>query len=253
MNKLVCIIFCFLLFGCAQQPKYYSSIQNIDLKKEYGITNVDLIYEDKEVKSSDLISIERSYSDKEVVIKKEGFKDYHLKLKSDWTDEKWATLKDTMIRDYDSDESAARLFIPLGTMESIIAIPAFGMGLLYLPWGIANDVYNIVIGAPSTLIINPWRKFEVEEKIILEPSDELRRTCNKKGYFISNSGCTKCDIPDKVVADDKETARCLSRFSDGVFSYSCTKQGMVKTSKEECNKCPNRHMVKDTCNFFTFK
>ena len=249
MNKLVCIIFCSLLFGCAQQPKYYSSIQDIDLKKEYGIKNVDIIYEDKEVKSTDLISIKRSYSDKEVVIKKEGFKDYHLKLKSEWTDEKWATLNDVMINNYDVDESAAYLFIPVGTITCIVTV----IGIIYLPWGIANDIYNIVIGAPSTLVINPWRKFEVEEKIILEPSDELRRTCDKKGYFISNSGCTKCDIPDKVVADDKETARCPSRFSDGVFSYSCTRQGMVKTSKEECDKCPNRRMVKDTCSFFTFK
>ena len=65
----------------------------------------------------------------------------------------------------------------------------------------------------------------------------------KKGYFISNSGCTKCDTLDMVVADDQEVARCPSRFSDGVFSYSCDTSRYVKTSIDECNKCPNRRYI----------
>ncbi|MBR6411720.1 MAG: hypothetical protein IKS41_00980 [Alphaproteobacteria bacterium] len=236
MSRFICIISCLFLFGCVQQPKYYSSVQDIDLVKKYGITDAKVIYEGKEFESADIIPIERSYSDKELIIRKKGYQDYHLKLISDWTDEKWATENDVMINNYDVDVSAAYLFIPMGTITSIVTV----IGIIYLPWGIANDVYNIVIGAPSTLIVNPWRKFYMEEKILLVPSEELKKTCSKKGYFISNAGCIKCETAGRFVAEEKERDRCPNRFNDSVYSYSCNYGGMVYTSAEECNKCPSR-------------
>ena len=49
--------------------------------------------------------------------------------------------------------------------ESLLLAPPaaatlFTAGMVALPVGISIDLYNMVIGAPSTAIKNPWREYE---------------------------------------------------------------------------------------------
>ena len=114
-------------------------------------------------------------------------------------------------------------------------------GWLFLPWGVISDIYNIVIGAPSTPIINPWRKMVWEKNIILQPTRELEEKCHKnKNSFISNNGCIDCNRADReiVYASPEECSRCPSRVyyqSKCLLSTDKLKQ-YEKNVKEECHK-----------------
>ncbi len=240
-----------LLAGCSAGPEYYSHSQSISLEGLSGYT--DVFYEDHvlfaETKSQDSekenISeqeyiISRSWNDQEFIIKKNGFKDYHLKLDSSFTSEPWAIAK------YFSDEEhyfpLLGLLIPVDTIKEIVSIPTYlllsgfslitlspidfteymskmGISLINLPKALVGDIYDI-ISVPGTIIINPWQEFKYDSVVILEPTEQLKQMCStKKNHFISNHGCSNC-------------------FDSNIVLYA---------SQTECNRCSNRQWEKGQC------
>ena len=87
-----------------------------------------------------------------------------------------------------------------------------GTSLIELPKDIALDVYDI-ISVPGTAIINPWREFQYDPVVILEPTEEFKKKCSAQpNSFISNEGCHLCsDSAIVLYATEKECARCSNR------------------------------------------
>ncbi len=232
--KYIFILLIFLLTGCLSHPKYYSRTQNLNIYKDSSISDARVLYKDKKYHSLNTIPIQRTYSDQEIIIEKEGYKDYHLKLTSQWTDEKWAHF-DSIMGD-GHDKSAGYLFFPSHTALCILEI---GIGWLFLPWGVASDIYNIVIGAPSTLIINPWRKMSWDKNIILEPTEALKEKCHKsENFFISNMGCIDCNRADikTVYASPEECSRCKYRSYYNLESRCSLSTKKIRAHEEEIKK-----------------
>ena len=243
------------LLGCTARPEYYSHSQNIVLE---GITpHTTLYYQNNLIPSESekgtLIpkeesinldqneyKISRSWDDQELIIKKVGFKDYHLKLDSSMTDEPWATAEyATGGRHY---FPSLGLLFPMNTVKEVVSVPVYllmsilsaitispvslsmyltktGISLVNIPGAVVSDVYDI-ISVPGTAIVNPWTKFQYNPVVILEPTEALKRECSsQQNTFISNNGCVKC-------------------FDNRVILYS---------SEEECNKCSNRRWNNGQC------
>jgi len=174
LSGLVAVI---LIGGCIT-PAYYSHEQDISLTIPEGAT-AEMDGKPLE-KRGDTVhtTVDRSWRDKEIIVKKEGYKDEKVKLKSVATKDKWAG------EGFGSGHSSASmLFVPVHTAISagavvaspVVAVggavsnepevlamaPAIGAaGLLSLPFSIGMDLFNIFIGAPSTAIKNPWREYE---------------------------------------------------------------------------------------------
>ena len=70
MKNFHLFVYILFLIGCVQQPKYYASTQEINLDEKYGIKDAEAFYERNVFESSQTILIKRSYSNKEVIIKK---------------------------------------------------------------------------------------------------------------------------------------------------------------------------------------
>lgn len=251
MKKFLSYAFCLMLCGCLQYPIYRSHTQEIYLPY---IPGAKVYYDGEE--QTDKVELFRSWFDKELVIKKEGFKDYHLKLESEWTDDAWAE-RQTCVGMCGGgpgvkEISFPELIIPYNT---VVSLPFF----IYLPWEIASDIWGI-ISIPVLPLWNPWREYKGDSIFednrdylalvtpALEPTDELKESCNKKGYFISNFGCTKCNYGNKVVASKEESDKCSNRFYDSKkkLSYSCFDTG-ERIDADSCGMCENRKMFGEVC------
>ncbi len=163
--------------GCIT-PAYYSHQQDISITLPEGAT-AEMDGKTLE-KRGDTVhtTVDRSWRDKEIIVKKEGYKDEKIKLKSVVTNDKWAGSFFGRGR-----ESGRFLLIPAHTLISAGAfvggMGALGIGALTLnkeimeggafvgtagaialPLGLTMDTYNIAVGIPSTAIINPWAEYE---------------------------------------------------------------------------------------------
>ena len=186
LSHVLSFLFAIALIGGCITPAYYSHKQEISLTIPEGAT-AEMDGKPLEQRGNTVqTTVNRSWRNKEITVKKEGYKDEKVKLKSVATKDQWA---DT----FGDKESGANLLIPIHTAipaaavvgSPIIAVagvanhdsdmiataPAIGAaGLLALPFGIAMDLFNIFIGAPSTAIINPWREYEYNENVTkMEP------------------------------------------------------------------------------------
>ena len=180
MKKLF-VLLLFTLCGCVHSPVYYSHTQEITMTIP---KNAHAEYEGKilEADKNNIVrlNVYRSWFDKEVIIKKEGYKDYHLKLDSVWTDEKWA--EKGGIQQDTTKTSAFDLLIPRNTVTAIYFLPLTiispfieldtletaefeGKLLLSIP-------YNI-ISIPGLPLINPWAKYVYDSNIVMEPLEKI--------------------------------------------------------------------------------
>lgn len=191
LNYTLSSIFAVVLAGGCITPAYYSHQQDISLTIPEGAT-AEIDGKPLEKNGNTVhTTVNRSWQDKEIIVKKEGYKDEKVILDSVATNEKWAN---------DGHDSGATLLIPVHTMvsagaavgavvaspvttvagvatkqpEVILAAPAVGVaGLLSLPFSLGVDLCNIFIGAPSTVIINPWRKYQYSHIVSdMEPIDQ---------------------------------------------------------------------------------
>lgn len=256
MKKI--LLLCFFMLGCSARPEYYSHTQSITLDGISGKTEVlyqgqRILSETEKMNSSWFEShpdeknwdqrayvIYRSWNDNELIIKKYGFKDYHLKLDSTMTSEPWATAE------YPDGNRhyfpLIGLLFPVKTIKAVVSVPYYllrsvfslitispiglsanivqmGDSLIDIPFALASDLYGI-LGVPGTVIVNPWTEYKHIPVVILEPTDALKNECNtQKNAFISNNGCSDC-------------------YNAALVMYS---------SQQECNKCSNRYWDEGKC------
>lgn len=243
----LCFMGLFFLMGCTAKPEYYSHSQTISLEGLVGYTNVFYEGDKLDKKISDIDSkseeqnfnrqdykLSRSWNDKELIIKKEGFKEYHLKLDSVLTSEPWASAE------YAIDENKhyfplLGLLVPVKTIKEVISVPVYlllsgvslitfspislteystktGIALISIPKAVALDIYDI-ISVPGTIIINPWTEFNYTPVVILEPTEQLVKYCTTQNdSFISNNGCTSCHDSNIVLySSQRECSKCFNR------------------------------------------
>lgn len=190
-----------LIGGCIT-PAYYSHKQDISITVPEGATAE--MNGKKLVKRGNTVrtKVNRSWRDKEITIKKEGYKEEKVKLKSVVTNDKWAGSFFGSGR-----ESAAFLLIPAHTIISAGAlvggIGAMGigaltldkeimgggaaigtMGAIALPAGLAMDTFNIAVGIPSTAIVNPWAEYKYNG--VLRNMEPLECETANKSVVIKN-------------------------------------------------------------------
>lgn len=249
MKKI--ILLSLFLFGCTANPEYYSHSQKITLE---GITphttvlyqNTDLQSEaqkEKKLFSSSEVNLDqenyvisRSWDDQELIIKKVGFEDYHLKLDSVMTSEAWASAE------YLDGERhyfpLLGLLFPIKTAKAVVSVPYYllksvlslitispigftenivqtGKSVVEIPVALAYDIYDIV-GVPGTVIINPWTEFQYDQVVILKPTEALKNECaSHRNTFISNNGCVECsDVRVVLYASQEECSKCPNRIWD---------------------------------------
>ena len=177
MKKLILLSFLFLC-GCFF-PQYHSHTQRISFTApENEVIEVD----GKMMKSKDGfvdLSLSRLWFDRDILIKRNGYKDYTLKLTSKLADEKWARYAHWS---GSGQISAAELYIFPNTRyfwEN--GCSGFGEcvgGVLFTPVPFLEDIFNMVIGAPSAAIINPWTIYTYNPNVIMEPLDENEKLYN---------------------------------------------------------------------------
>ena len=245
----------FLLGGCAASPEYYSHSQTLTLE---GISNhMDVFYQgekiDPEIKETEDVTeqlkeknfpqkdyvISRSWHDKELIIHKEGFEDYHLKLDSVFTSEPWATIEVAEEKHYfpllgmifpgktvgNILTTAGDLLLSVFSIVTLSPIDAAtylvetGESLVELPKSIALDVYDI-LSIPGAPLINPWTQFQYNTVIVLQPTQAFKDKCDMRPHsFVSNDGCQLC--------------------SDSAY--------VLYATQDECAKCPNRQWQDGRC------
>ena len=187
-----------LIGGCIA-PAYYSREQDIALSIPEGAT-AELDGKLLEKRGNTVhTTINRSWNDKEIIVRKEGYRDEKVELKSVKTKDKWANV-------FGRKKSGLMLFVPIHTAFSaaaaaispgvaiglavdgidskntgeaiiapIVGAELFASGLIILPFGMAMDLYNIVVGVPSTAIKNPWREYEYEDILKdMEPLEKIK-------------------------------------------------------------------------------
>ena len=268
LNFVVAVISGWLCVGCLLRPQYYESTDTIrlavgDVLVSRGISRTEnwdmslsrqnnwiipidpmqttVVVDGEQYSAIKPIPLKRSYSDKTVIIKKAGFKDYELNLTSQWTDEKWATAYGSGDQTQDVDTSSWGLFVPTHTLESVLLVPVLGIGILYLPGALLVDIYDLLIGGPSTVIMNPWRSYNIqEEQIILEPTNEYKTLCHKnKNSLITNRGCVDCDSAERMIASPEECARCSNRIMDE-RDKTCVLKTKKEIKKHDISMCHNQ-------------
>ena len=176
MKKLILLSFLFLC-GCFF-PQYHSHTQRISFTApENEVIEVD----GKMMKSKDGfidLSISRLWFDRDIIIKRRGYKDYTLKLNSVLSEEKWA--KYSHWGGY-GQISAAELFTFPNTRyiwQGGSSFDAFVGNILVTPVFLLEDAFNMVIGVPSAAIINPWTIYTYNPNVTMEPLDENEKLYN---------------------------------------------------------------------------
>ena len=267
---------CVLLSGCMSSPEYYNNEQTIFLRRPENSTLVLEGYESniKEIK------VKSSPFSLKGIISKEGFEDKTIEIKSHFTDDQWATI--SHMNGDDKKTSALSLLIPMNTFGYTSAgfiAGSYGLmggpvGIITIPvgtvlgfiYGLGKDVYNIIIGIPSVIILNPWYEYGNGDfsSEILTPTQEFKIMCyNKKDTFIGNNECLSCDTEERVISLPEECNRCPGRYMDGHYCIKSCRQGTfkndlndcvscdlddsVKSSILSCNQCNNREMKNGFC------
>ena len=191
MKKIIIVLFSIILSSCIQYPIYHSHTQVIDvsqIRQQYP--QAEIIY-DGNVQHGDKIELFRSWFDKELVVKQKGFKDKHINIESNWTDDAWAegscigmgcsTNKKSTLSLLNPNQA---LWIPVG-LVGIISTP---IGMITSPFSEVKENFKLSLKAiflyPYNLIsvlglplINPWKEYDtktISEKISLEP-EELKQ------------------------------------------------------------------------------
>lgn len=172
MKKII-LLFSFLLSGCLF-PSYYTHEQKISFQIPTG-SQVE--YDGEIINTTNNhvnFSVFRSWFDKEIIIKKQGYKDYHLQLNSEWSSEKWAEWHPLLAAS--RQESGGLLMLPYNTGFILGHMFEEPPVILCLPVTILLDVYNMLIGGPSTAILNPWKEYKYETQIQMEPLTQNTNT-----------------------------------------------------------------------------
>lgn len=199
MKYVFCLLAVFMLSGCwGYVPKYYDKEQEIFVHGDFD-DNIHIYVDDKELKTDKKIEkysdcgkniancdnikerkklsfkIPRSSSDKQISIVQNGVEVEKVQLIAELTDEKWAQgIMYEVSQNAGKKKSAAVLLLPTNTyygLEEIITdIPRMNgdnamvlMAIIVcLPVSLATDIYNIVIGFPSTAVVNPWFEYSLQ-------------------------------------------------------------------------------------------
>ena len=168
-----------------------------------------------------VVRIPRAWGDTKLVVQKPGFEPYTIFLKKQKTDEKWAqyALDDIM-----DEHSLSASYLPtfpntwgLILFKEKVDLPsAIISWVIYLPFNVVTDVYNLLIGWPLTPILNPWYNFAYDNQPhLLTPTRQLQQSCHAQvRSLISNSGCNSCQNPNILYTTREECSRCPERRFD---------------------------------------
>lgn len=188
VQKISIFILTLILINCGIGPKYYDNYQNIELKNITPESKVYLNKISQQIKiENNRINISRSSSNQKLIIdNNENLSE--IILQSKITKDKWAVQYGYEIFPHINNGqyyySASYLLLPTNTYNGIRIVPDFfkefgqqlsngniiysvgclGGAILAIPGGLIVDIYNIIIGLPSTAIINPWYSYTVVEK-----------------------------------------------------------------------------------------
>ena len=179
MKKFCIYILLSIILSSCTYPVFHGHIQKIylDMPKD-----VKVYLNGKE--QTNTIEVFRSWFDKELVIKKDGFNDYHLKLDSVWTDDVWA--KSDFLFDSSDKESVFFLLVPVHTALLLAAYigdfnpkepKEIAAGTALFPVAVGYDIRNI-ISVPILPIWNPWTEYDtssLNRPIILKPINKSER------------------------------------------------------------------------------
>lgn len=120
-------------------------------------------------------NVKREYQNKTIKITKHGKANTIFNLYPQITNEKWASGKSEI--GLTGDTSAGMLLLPTNTYKVISVcgeavrdvfkgVPHSGgitvSCLAFIPMAVGVDIYNVIIGLPSTAIINPWTNYRIE-------------------------------------------------------------------------------------------
>ncbi len=129
------------------------------------------------------ITVERLLKDRELRLTRDGYEDQVFILKYKLTGEKWARGGAPELFK-SGDKSGSVLLLPTNTYG---AFSLFGEGFVgtvrgqkhawelmflsvsFLPLNVVVDVYNLFIGLPSTVVVNPWYDYKIEN----DPSEKI--------------------------------------------------------------------------------
>ena len=107
--------------------------------------------------------VKRERQDKIIKITRSGKPDTVFSLHHQITDEKWAESQCDIC--YNNEKSAAILLLPTNTYAVLVeAAGITPLNWIFLPLSIPGDIYNLVIGLPSTAIINPWTNYQIHQQ-----------------------------------------------------------------------------------------
>lgn len=121
------------------------------------------------------IKVNRLPKDRKLKLTRDGYEDLHFTLKNQLTDEKWAKGHGEFWAT--GEAPATVLLVPSNTLSTVYALwiglretfedPLSGikittLSLAGLPVAMAVDIYNLSIGLPSTVILNPWYNYRIE-------------------------------------------------------------------------------------------
>jgi len=186
--------FVVMLVGGCITPAYYSHEQDVSITIPEG-ASAEMDGKQLEQKGNTVYTkVNRSWVDKEITVKKEGYKDETVKLKSVATKDRWSKTSNLFSS---KRSSGASLLIPIHTLLSAGAVVAGtgalgaglvtlnghemsdgllmeGLGAVTLPAAAAIDLFNIFIGLPSTAIVNPWTEYKYDKAVYkMEPSEKI--------------------------------------------------------------------------------
>lgn len=195
--QLFCfIIFCFILSGCTY-PRYNTSeYKGVRLQVPFEkYKDAQIFIDGKEIiNQGGEFFVERTFQKKEIILKKEGQETLKGTVKLIPTQEKWAQDMDG------SEKSLLTVFIfqnsvggilggagmaimaPIGVpvmafagdpgsdssdivklIKAPLGMVAYAAAAIVVPvYGVALDAYNVTVGVPSAIIINPWWTNNIE-------------------------------------------------------------------------------------------
>ena len=169
--------------GCdySSKNKYKAKEVLYLLPKEYKALENDFVYNIS-------FEVKRERKNKIIKITSPDNSDKIINLHYQITDEKWASGKAEGFSK--KETTAAILLLPTNTYEVVLlfsssvvevfkgnVIEGGGITIASLAWipvAVGIDVYNIVIGLPSTAIVNPWTNYKIYQQ-------------NVEGYVINKN------------------------------------------------------------------